>query len=181
MRDEAGKEQPQPEAEELTDDQCPEEGPDAEKENAEQYLANWQRAQADFVNYKRRAEQEKEELGRYANAELLKSLLPVIDDLGRAAGTIPPKLASSPWVAGIRMIAEKLSASLGAAGVQRIATVGEPFDPNFHEAVRQESGSEGIVIEEMSPGYMLHDRLLRAATVVVGNGEGEEKEDATNG
>ncbi len=118
-----------------------------EKEKAEKYLANWQRAQADFVNYKRRAEQEKDELGKYANSALILKLLPFLDDLERALASAPPELAEVNWVSGIRLIERKLLTSLESQGVSIIKALGEPFDPRFHEAIRQDTGEEGIVIE----------------------------------
>jgi molecular chaperone GrpE len=147
-----------------------------ERKKAESYLANWQRTQADFINYKRRNEQERKELNKFANASLMLSLLPVLDDLERALNSIPPKATKRPWVEGIRLIERKLRASLEAQGLTPIKALGEPFDPNFHEAVRQDKGKEGIVIEELQKGYKLYDRVLRPAMVVVGNGEEVEKE-----
>ncbi len=142
-----------------------------EKEKAENYLASWQRAQADFINYKRRSEQEAEERRRLANSGLILSLLPVIDDLERALASVPPVFAEDGWVDGIRLISNKASAELEAQGVIAIRALGEPFDPNLHEALRQDSGAEGIVIEEIEKGYLFHDRVLRPSKVVVGNGE----------
>ena len=75
-----------------------------EKEKTEDYLANWQRAQADFINYKRRSEQEKEETAKFANITLMLTLLPALDDLERALVSIPPRLAKITWVDGIRLI-----------------------------------------------------------------------------
>jgi len=147
-----------------------------EKGKAETYLANWQRAQADFINYKRRSEQEKEEVSKFANAILMFSLLPILDDLERAFISIPPHLDKLTWIDGIRLIERKLQASLEAQGMTLIKALGEPFDPNLHEAVRQDKGKEGIVIEELQKGYKLHDRVIRPTMVVVGNGEEEEKE-----
>jgi molecular chaperone GrpE len=147
-----------------------------EKAKAEGYLANWQRAQADLINYKRRAEQEKEEISKFANAVLMLSLLPVLDDWERAFAAIPPRLAKLDWVDGIRLIDRKLQTSLEAQGLSKIKALGEPFDPNFHEAVRQDKGQEGVVIEEVQTGYMFRDRVIRPAKVVVGNGEKEKKE-----
>ena len=146
-----------------------------EKEKAEGYLANWQRAQADFVNYKRRSEQEKEELGKFANAALMFSLLPILDDLERAFASIPPKLTKLSWADGVRLIERKLRASLEAQGLSQIKALGEPFDPNLHEAAMYTKGKEGIVIEELQKGYKLHDRVIRPAMVVVGNGEEKEE------
>jgi molecular chaperone GrpE len=150
---------------------------EAEKKT-EEYLANWQRAQADFINYKRRNEQERQDFSRFANAELMLSLLPALDDLERALNSVPPaKSAKHSWLEGIRLVERKFKSSLEAQGLTPIKALGEPFDPNFHEAVRQDKGKEGIVIEEFQKGYMLGDRVLRPAKVVVGNGEEEEKED----
>ena len=150
-----------------------------EKGKAEGYLANWQRAQADFINYKRRTEQEKEEIGKFANATLMLSLLPVLDYLERAFTSIPPKLAKLSWVDGIRLIERKLQASLEAQRLSQIKALGEPFDPNLHEAVMYGKGKEGIVIEELQKGYKLHDRVIRPTMVVVGQEEeeGEKKEE----
>jgi molecular chaperone GrpE len=148
-----------------------------EKAKAEGYLANWQRAQADFMNYKRRTEQETEELRRFANATLMLSLVPILDDLERAFAAIPPRLAKLSWVDGIRLIWRKLQASLEAQGLSQIKAIGQPFDPNQHEAVRQDKGKEGIVVAEVQKGYQLHDRVIRPAMVVVGNGEGEGKKE----
>jgi len=147
-----------------------------EKEKAESYLASWQRAQADFVNYKRRAEQERGEFNKFANSSLILCLLPVLSDLKRALDSAPAKRAHS-WVDGVRSIERKFRTALEAQGLTQIKALGEPFDPRFHEAIRQDKGEEGIVIEELQMGYILHDRLLCPAMVVVGNGEEEEKED----
>ena len=148
-----------------------------EKAKAEGYLANWQRAQADFINYKRRSEQEKEEISQFANASLMFNLLPILDDLERAFTSIPPHLARLTWVDGIRLIERKLQASLEVQGLSPIKALGEPFDPKFHEAAMHGKGKEGIVIEELQKGYKLHDRVIRPAMVVVGNGEEEEKKE----
>jgi len=148
-----------------------------EKGKAESYLANWQRTQADFINYKRRSEQEKEEIGKFANAMLLLNLLPILDDLERAFTSIPPHLIKLSWVDGIKLIERKLWASLEAQGLSQIKALGEPFDPKLHEAAMHANGKEGIVIEELQKGYKLHDRVIRPAMVVVGNGEEEEKKE----
>lgn len=148
-----------------------------EKAKAEANLANWQRSQADFINYKRRSEQEKEEIGKFANSILMLSLLPILDDLERAFESIPNHLAKLTWVDGIRLIERKLQASLEAQGLSPIKAMGEPFDPKLHEATMYRKGEEGIVIEELQKGYMLHDRVIRPAMVVVGNGEKEDEKE----
>jgi molecular chaperone GrpE len=152
-----------------------------EKKKASDYLANWQRAQADFINYKRRTEQERLDFSRFANASLILSLLPVIDDLARALGTEPPaKSEENSWLEGVRLVERKLMSILEAQGLTPIKALGEPFDPNLHEAIRQAKGKEGIIIEEFQKGYMIYDKLLRPAKVVVGSGEEEIKDESNN-
>ncbi len=147
------------------------------KAKAEANLANWQRVQADFINYKRRAEQEKEDLNKFANATLILSLLPILDDMERASASVPPELAKLDWVDGIRLIERKLQTTLEVQGLSEIKTVGEPFDPHLHEAVRQDKGKDGVVIKEVQKGYRLQDKIIRPPKVVVGNGEEGEKEE----
>jgi len=147
----------------------------AEEEKSASYLANWQRTQADFINYKRRIEQERETFARSANASLIISLLPVLDDFESAFEHAPHRgKEKGTWIEGIRMVERKLRTALETFGLKPIEAVGEPFDPNLHEAVRQDSGEEGKVVAEVRKGYMLNDRVLRPSMVVVGNGEKEE-------
>ncbi len=151
-----------------------------EKAKAESYLANWQRSQADFINYKRRGEQEREDITKFANSALVLNLLPVLDDLERAFAYIPPNLAKRSWVDGMRLIERKLRATLEAQGLSPINALGEPFDPHLHEAVRQDKGKEGIVVEEVQKGYKFRDRVIRPTRVVVGNGKGETEPNQSN-
>jgi molecular chaperone GrpE len=149
-----------------------------EKAKAEDYLANWQRAQADFVNYKRRSEQEKEDISKFIITNLLLSLLPIVDDLERAFTSIPKRIAKLSWVDGIRLINSKLQSNMASQGLSQIMAIGEPFDPNLHEAAMYGKGKEGIVIQEIQKGFKLHDRVIRPSIVLVGNGEEEEKREA---
>ena len=148
-----------------------------EKQKAEEYLANWQRVQADFINYKRRTEQERQEFNSYANANLLCGILPVLDDLERALNAVPEEFSGDDWVEGVRLVERKFKTILEGQGVKPICALNEPFDPKLHEALRQGKGKEGMVIAEFQKGYMLNDRLLRPARVIVGKGEGEAKEE----
>ena len=144
---------------------------------AQRYLANWQRSEADFSNYKRRMEQERDEARRMGNAALIINILPVLDDLERALASLDISLAGLTWFDGIRLIYRKLLLVLEAAGVRQIETEGQPFDPRFHEAVMHGEGPEGKVVAEVQRGYKLHDRVLRPAMVVVGKGEGKPAEE----
>ncbi len=167
------------EEEQITEeDQCEEEQPVlADKEQAEQYLANWQRAQADFANFKKRTEQDRAEFSKFANSVLMCSLLSVIDDFERALETSSEAVGSG-WVEGIELIYRKMMTELESQGLSRIEAEGQDFDPNFHQAVLYEEGKEGQVIEELQKGYMLHDRLLRPTMVKVGKGNQDtSKED----
>jgi len=141
------------------------------KKKAEEYLANWQRTQADFINYKRRSEQERQEFNKYANSSLYCSILPVLDDLERALNAIPDEYAKTDWVEGVRLVERKFKTILEGQGVKPICALGMDFDPKLHEALRQEKGKEGMVISEVQKGYVLHDKLLRPSRVIVGKGE----------
>ena len=146
-----------------------------EREKSTANLTGWQRTKADLMNYRRRAEQEKEEIGRFGNTAIMLSLLPVLDDLERALTSIPDDMAKHSWVDGIRLIERKLQANLEAQGLSQIKALGEPFDPNLHEAMMQGEGKEGVVVEEIEKGYKLNNRLIRPSKVVVGSGEEKEE------
>lgn len=162
-------EQSEKELIELEDIEALKEALSEERSKAESHLQNWQRAQADFVNYKRRSQQEKEEMGKFANSVLILNLLPILDDLERALHSVPPRLAKLPWVEGIKLIEHKFHSILESQGVTRIKAKGKPFDPNLHESAMQSEGREGIVVKELQKGYKLHDRVLRPSKVAVGS------------
>ena len=147
-----------------------------EKEKAEKYLTNWQRCQADFVNYKQRTEQEKRETIDFANSALISKLLPVMDDLERAFASIPAELDDSSWTEGIKLIYNKLKANLGAQGITAIEAKGELFDPHLHEAVMQQEGEDGVVIEETQKGYKFKEKVIRPSLVIVGKGKEKEEQ-----
>ena len=149
-----------------------------ERDKAERYLANWQRAQADFVNYKRRIEGEREEIGRFATASLVINLLPIMDDLERALASVDTLLAGLTWIDGIRLIHRKFQSLMEAAGVREIAAEGQMFDPNVHEAVTYDEGEDGRIIRELQRGYKLGDRVIRPAMVVVGKAGAAASDDA---
>jgi molecular chaperone GrpE len=151
------------------------ESPEALKEQAERYYANWQRSAADFINYKRRVEDERKDIVRVANAALVINLLPVYDDLERAVNTVDAKLAGLNWVQGIEAIYRKFGHMLEAMGVQEIPAEGERFDPECHEAVGEQPGEDGRVLHVAQRGYRLGDKVIRPAMVIVGNGQGSQQ------
>lgn len=140
------------------------------KAKADQYYKNWQRSAADFINYKRRIEQERGENARLASAALVINLLPIYDDMDRAVSTVDAQLAGLNWVQGIIAIQQKFTRLLEAMGVSEIPAAGQPFDPAYHEAVGQQQGQEGAVLHVVQKGYQLGDRVIRPAMVIVGDG-----------
>jgi molecular chaperone GrpE len=141
-----------------------------EKEKAERYLANWQRAEADFRNYKTREEQGKKDLVNWANSTLVCDILPVLDSFDRAFEGVAPSGKGLSWIAGFKQIQKMLLDVLGKHGLTEMKCVGETFDPSLHEAVVQRDGAEGLILDEVRKGYMMKDRLIRAPQVVVGTG-----------
>ena len=140
---------------------------DEAQRQAAEYKDGWQRALADFQNYKRRLDSERSETYRIAAGDIVKRSLPILDDLERALAARPAELA---WADGIDLIYRKWQALLEGEGVTRILAEGQPFDPNFHEAVSQEPAEgveSGTVIGVLRQGYMLGERVLRPAMVRV--------------
>ena len=151
-----------------------------EKEKAEKYLANWQRSQADFQNYEKRAEQEKSEIVEFANRILILDLLPILDDFERALASLPVELDEQNWTEGIKLIYNKLKTVLETQGLAEIRAKGEYFDPYFHEAAGQLEGEEGIIIEEIRKGYKFRSKLLRPSMVMVGKGKNNKTQEESS-
>src|SRR5439155_18000299 len=131
---------------------------------------NWQRAAADYQNFKRRVEEERGETARLANAALIINMLPLLDDLDRALKNVDAHLAGLTWVDGIRLIYRKFQALLDMAGVEEIAADGQTFDPSVHEAISEAPGEPNKVVSVVQKGYKLGDRVIRPAMVIVGKG-----------
>ena len=143
---------------------------------AADYLEGWQRARAEFANFKKRVEAERQEVRRSSTEALLLKLLPVVDDLERAFQVLPEESADEAWVDGFRMILRKLQALLESEDVTPIEAAGQPFDPLWHQALLQEETEEhrdGYVIEEMQRGYRVGDRVLRPSMVKVASNSNE--------
>lgn len=127
------------------------------------------RRTAEFDNYRKRVERERRDYADQANADLLRDLLPLIDDLERAAQAGPGEDVAA-YRQGVALIARRLHDVLSARGVSVIDPIGQPFDPHEHEAVVREARAdvpEGHVVDVMAKGYRLKDRLLRPAMVKV--------------
>jgi molecular chaperone GrpE len=130
------------------------------------------RTSADFDNFRKRAAREKQDAIKFANETLLARLLPVLDsfDAALAAANGAPDHAAESLRAGLNLVQQQFKAALTEAGVEEVNATGQPFDPNFHEAVAQQQCAEtpeGQVLQQLRKGYKLRDRLLRPATVIV--------------
>ncbi len=128
------------------------------------------RAKADYQNLQRRSAIERAEAVGYANADLLRSLLGVLDDFDRAVESASSSENLAAVVDGVRLVQQNLTRSLGEAGLEPIEALHQPFDPEIHEAMLQQPTDEhppGTVIEQIARGYRLRDRVLRPARVVV--------------
>ncbi|MCR2803201.1 nucleotide exchange factor GrpE [Paenibacillus soyae] len=137
---------------------------------ADEAQQRYLRAQADFDNFRRRTMKEKEELGQYASMKLLGQLLPVVDNFERAIAAASSNSDYESLAKGVDMIFRQLSQTLDAEGLKPIQSVGEPFNPEFHQAimtVESDEYEEGIVVEEVQKGYMLKEKVLRPAMVKV--------------
>lgn len=136
----------------------------------DEYLDGWQRAVAEFVNYKKRVEREREQMYQNAVGNVVRRYLDVADDLDRALKNRPAEGDGARWAEGVGLIYRKLLTSLEAEGITLIQGQGQPFDPNRHEALLQEESADyqsGSVIEIVQNGYSLGERVLRPARVRV--------------
>jgi molecular chaperone GrpE len=138
------------------------------------------RSTADFDNFRKRVSREKDELIRYGNEKLARELLPVVDNFERALQQAENSPDNKALREGIEMILKQFITVLDKFGVKYFTSVGQPFDPNKHEAmVHQESSEheENAVMSEFQKGYYLHDKLLRPAMVVVAKKPAENSEE----
>jgi molecular chaperone GrpE len=138
---------------------------------AAENLDGWQRARAEFANYKRRTDAERIELSATAGADVLARVVPIVDDFDRAAATLPNDLKDQPWVNGVMLVHRKLTSLLEQSNVKPIVIApGDAFDPNRHEAITHEDSEKiesGHIIGEVTRGYTLGERVLRPAMVRV--------------
>lgn len=133
-------------------------------------LDGWQRARADFVNYRKRAEKELEQAFSHGTVDTLRRLLPVIDDFDRAVQNVPADRAEDDVLKGFNLIHRKFTSLLETAGVRVINPAGEPFDPLYHEAIGHDDGTDvpnGHVSTVLQKGYLHGDKVIRPALVRV--------------
>lgn len=128
------------------------------------------RERADFVNYKKRIERDQQQSLQDTTGRIAKKYLPVLDDLERAIKAKPQHGEGHAWAGGIELIYKKLQGILESEGVVEIKAEGEQFDPTRHEALTMETGTgveSGVIIEVIQKGYMIGERVIRAALVRV--------------
>lgn len=141
------------------------------------------RTRADFENYRKRVESEKEQAKVVAKSAIISKLLPIIDDIELAISYAPENLKDNPWVKGVNKLSLKLETSLSNLGVKAIdAKNNTTFDPKLHDAISMDDSSEGeeeIILEELRKGYLYNDAVIRPSMVKVGfrNKETEAKEE----
>jgi molecular chaperone GrpE len=141
----------------------------AEQER-DQFLALLQRTRADFENYQKRNQREREQEHRYRDAPFALDLLPVLDNLDRAMTAARQAGESGPLVEGVAIVQNQIKDVLRRHGITPIDALGQPFDPNRHQAVMQQPSDEqppNTVLQVLQLGFMIHDRVLRPAAVVV--------------
>jgi molecular chaperone GrpE len=134
----------------------------------DQYFDQLQRTAADFANYRRRTEQERAQQRLLANEQLLREIVPVLDDLQRGLGALPPDEQDSALAEGIRRVEQKFLTTLQKHGVTQMEALGQRFDPTIHEAVEADPAGGDTVVAVYAPGYHLGADVLRPAMVKVG-------------
>ncbi|MWV45307.1 nucleotide exchange factor GrpE [Paenibacillus sp. HJL G12] len=137
---------------------------------ADDYQQRALRTQADFDNFRKRTQKEKEDFAKYASSKLITELLPIIDNFDRAITAAGDIADNDSFAKGVGMIFRQLESVLKSEGLEPMDTIGQPFNPEFHQAIMQvesDEHEEGVVVEEVQKGYMLKDRVLRPAMVKV--------------
>jgi len=138
---------------------------------SEDHLAGWQRARADYSNLKKENERRQQEIFEFANAAAMSEIIPIYNHFKLALRHIPEDSRKLDWVKGLDFIRKQFADFLKKFNIEEIKTVGEKFDPNFHEAIEceeKEGCKEGIIYEEIMPGYKLGDKVIEPAKVKVG-------------
>jgi len=147
-----------------------------DKELIAELTETLQRSQAEFENYKKRVDKEKQEFVKYAKSELIQKILPTLDTFEIAFKSTSDK---EKFVKGIEMVYAQLFSLLESEGLKKIESVGKKFDPYLHEVMLKEKSDkeDGIILEELQKGYMLNDKVLRHSKVKVSEKIKSDKKD----
>lgn len=142
----------------------------AAQAEAADYKDRWLRGQAEFANARKRMDKERIDLYSMATADVIKKLLPALDDFERALANVPETIQENSWLDGMTLVQRKLLNILESFNVSAIEAVGQAFDPNLHEAISQEPSDEyksGSICRELQKGYRIGDRVIRPSLVTV--------------
>ena len=138
----------------------------------QEYLAGWQRAKADFLNYKKQEIERLEKLLQYAGESFIIEMLPILDNLETAKKNLPEKLKKDENIIGLLQIEKQIKSFLKEKGLEEIKCLDRKFNPEFHEVVEQVKVSNkepGIIVEEIKKGYKLHNKIIRPSRVKISN------------
>ena len=138
------------------------------KKQAEEYLNNWKRERADFINYKKDEGRRMEEFLKFSTEGIIAELIDVIDGIEVSRKNLPDIKELKEWITGFDSSLDKLDKFLKKFGVEKISVKGERFDPLLHEAVEVQD-KDGDKIEEIRPGYTMHNKVIRPARVKIVN------------
>lgn len=138
------------------------------EQRVEELTSDLQRVQAEFMNFRRRSDEQRSAILDLAKQDVVIQILPLLDNVERALGHVPVELADNAWAKGVEQVAKQAQDILKTLGVEKIDSVGRPFDHNLHEAVAVDGdGEEEVVAEELQPGYRMGDKVIRHAMVKV--------------
>lgn len=140
------------------------------KSEKQEYLEGWQRARADFQNYRKQQENVMDEFRKFVGKDFILRILPILDNLSHASALLPDGLKDDPWAKGVQNVQKQFAGILSELGLEEIGVnKGDKFDPMFHEAVGEAEGegASGTVAEVSQKGYMLNGKAIRAARVKV--------------
>ncbi len=143
---------------------------EAVKAERDDFQDKWARARADLENYRKRILKEMEEDRKYAPLSFVRAFLPALDGLDRALRSAKQTKNAEELIQGIELVVKQFDAALAGVGVQSVAAVGQPFDPNLHEAIQQRPTADHppmTVVDDVERGYLLHDRVVRPSKVIV--------------
>lgn len=139
------------------------------KKKAEEYLAGWKRAMADYQNREKEIATRFEDIAKFGTTETVRAVLPVLDNLKMSFDHLPPEARANGWAQGIELVVKQFEEVLRGLGVEAIATDGQ-FDPARHESVGSESvegAAAGAIVRTVSPGFTLHGRIIRPSKVII--------------